>query len=208
MSNGIQYLGPEKLYSISYRLTLIHNFSKKWSTNILFKPTLASDMENIDSEHYTFQYGGVVVYKLNEHTDLGLGASYNNDFGEPTLLPVLKYKHRMYDKLIVDIILPKYAQLVYLLNNRVNFGIGASISGNHYRISKDESPAKGNSFKYSAIALGPKVKYMFTEKVSLNLSGGILANRIYETYDPSNDQLKEDDLKEGIYLSAGFSYNL
>lgn len=202
------YLGQDKLYAISYSLGFLQKINKQWAINLLVKPVLASDLNNIDGDHIKFQGAGVVNYSINENTQLGLGVAYNSDFGKPQLLPVLKLKYDNHNGFVINTTIPKSIEIIYSFSNSFDAEIAGDVNGNHYRIGKEDSPAKGNSLKYSTTTLGPTLKYKITKNLNLLLSGGFMLNRIYESFDPDNNQLREADLENGFFVRGGISYSL
>ena len=202
------YLGPDKLYTVSYSLGFLHKINKRWAINLLFKPVLASDLNNIDGDHIKFQGAGIVNYNINENTQLGLGGAYNSDFGKPQLLPVIKLKYDNHNGFVINTTVPKSIEIIYSFGNNFDAGIVGDVSGNHYRIGKEDSPAKGNSLKYSTLTLGPIMKYKITKNFSLLLNGGFMLNRIYESFDPDKNQLRDADLENGLFVDGGVSYSL
>lgn len=206
--SSFNYLGSEKLYSLSYSLTLLHNFDKKWLFNLSLKPTLASDFENIDSHHYKFQAACIVNYNFTENFQGGVGAAYNTDFGKPMVLPLLKFNYANGKDFFINIILPKFIDITYSLNNNFEVGLLGKVQGNQYRIGKDSSPAKGNSLKYSAISTGPFIKAKVSNKLNLLVHSGLVLNRIYESFDPDNNELRNADLDQSLFVSGGISLGL
>ncbi len=202
------YLGPEKLYAISYSLGLLHRFNKRWAINLLFKPVLASDLNNVDGDQVKFQGAGVINYNINESIQFGLGGAYNSDFGEPQLLPLLKLKYDNLNGFVINTMIPKSIEIIYSFSDEFDAGIAGNVIGNHYRIGKEDSPAKGNSLKYSSIALGPTLKYKVTYNLNFLLKGGFVLNRIYESFDMIDNQLRDADLENGLFVSGGLSYGL
>jgi hypothetical protein len=202
------YLGPDKLYMISYSLGFLHKFNKQWGVNLLVKPVLASDLNNIDGDHIKIQGAGVVNYNLNENTQIGLGAAYNSDFGEPQLLPVVRLKYDNHKGFIINTTIPKSIEIIYSFSDHFDAGITGDVSGNQFRIGKEDSPSKGNSLKYSKLTLGPTLKYKITKNLSLLLTGGFMQNRIYESFDPDKNQLRDADLENGLFVDGGVSYSL
>ena len=49
---------------------------------------------------------------------------------------------------------------------------------------------------------------MITNKLKLLLNGGAVLNRIYESFDPNINQLRDADLENGLFVSGGISFEL
>lgn len=136
MPEGIA--NPIHLHGIILRTGLVQKFSEDRTLQIIFSPRLMSDFKNISGNHY--QFGGMLLYE-NRYSDklkMGFGAMYNHEFFGPYMVPLINLKWQLSERWSVNGLLPVYAKIKYIINDRLNAGISHFGLTTTYRLGDPE----------------------------------------------------------------------
>ncbi len=198
---------PNKLRELALQLAFITNLGTNWRLNIFAAPNLASDFENVGGNHINFNGGILFSRKTGESSGYAFGAMYTNDFGEPLILPALRYWNQS-DRFRVDLFLPRHAEAMLLFGPKVELGLIARVSGNHYRVGEDVTVANNQStkdgrVKYSSLTAGPGFNLGLSNNFFFTLEGGIALSRQFELFDSDDNSLTTLDLEKSLVLRGG-----
>lgn len=204
---GSKYFAPEQLYAIGLRTTLLYLFDNGWLLAVMAKPSLASDLDNIDGDHFTFEYGAMFNYEVTNELQTGLGIGYITNFGRPQFAPVVRLWWEISDQTSLDLFFPSHITLKHNLSERWQFDFSVSTTGKKFRLNKEESYA-GNTFQYSAIQFGPRLKYYLSKGLSVFLQSGWATRRIFEAYYEDSSIISDLELQSDFFLKTGIALGL
>jgi hypothetical protein len=83
----------------------------------------------------------------------------------------------------------------------INIPIDGSISGHAVFLDAKRFLPHLKQSKFP----GPSLKFKLPNNFNLLLTGGYVLNRIYESFDPNNNQLKDADLENSLFVAAGLT---
>ncbi|MCP4520245.1 MAG: hypothetical protein GY827_00875 [Cytophagales bacterium] len=110
------------LYSFTLQLGLNYKFSEKWSSNFIFLPKIASDL-NAGSDAYQLGAWTVSSYKKNDYFTWRFGAYYTTEAYGNNFTPILGFYYRSPKKRWeFDYYLPMYLDMNYRFYKNIRVG--------------------------------------------------------------------------------------
>lgn len=200
----------ERLHSIGYTITVMHQFSEKWSMLAMGKSALASDLEvDISIDDFSFQTAVVFNRRFSQRLSIGLGAAYSTQFGRAEGLPMLTLDWNDGAKWSANAILPSGLEVWYNYNQSVDFGLLVTGDGDNFRFSPGEyyDSIPEPELRYTMMTIGLASKIKLFRQINLNIEGGIIGLHRFEFYS-DDKEIVSNDLEPSQYFRLGFQYNL
>jgi hypothetical protein len=171
---------PINLHGIILRTGLVHEFSEDKALQVFFSPRLMSDFQSIDGSH--FQYGGMVLYEklFNENLKMGFGAMYNQEFFGPYLVPLINLNWQINDHWSISGLLPVYAKIKYVINDRLNVGLSHFGLTTSYRLG--EADYSGDYIERKSIDETLFARYRLVGNIYIEGRFGYALGRSYAQY--------------------------
>lgn len=193
----------DRLYDLDLRLTVVRFLSPRWVLAVTASPGIASDFEDIDGSHLTFQGSAVVTKVVRPTLSWSVGAAVTNAFGEILPVPILglQWQGPSYR---ADVLAPDRGEFVFTPGDVIEIGVSADVDGNIYTLGRDDE-LKHAVVRYSVINIGPLVNVKLATWARLSLAGGASLNRRLEIEDEAGDRIQDVELENGAYLRAGLS---
>lgn len=194
--------GPrvEQVQSVDYTFFLIDSLSPRWKVVALVNPGLASDFgARVSGNDVTFDGALGFIRQMSKSFQLGLGAAYTSDFGEPLPLPFLYVDWEVTSKLTANGILPTNLNLAYRVSPRVDTGLTFRVVGSRYHGDPARFETADPRLKYSEGTLSPSVQLHLSSWLHLNAEGGFAFYRNFEFLE-GNVSAGSYDLKKSGYL--------
>lgn len=118
---------PEDLHAVEYSATVTHQLSDRWTLMTIATPGIASDFHgSIGSDDLTFQAVAIFIRAHSERLQIGYGAAWANDFGQPFPFPILAIQWNNGSNMRVSTILPANFEAWYAPTQRVDLGSSGS----------------------------------------------------------------------------------
>lgn len=97
------------------------------------------------------------------------------------------------------------------VRDKLEFGLLAEVSGNHFRIGAVSAMVGGSSLsdgriKYSLITVGPTISYGLTESAFLKLQGAVALKRRFELFDTDDNKIEPLDLRQSVSIAARIEF--
>ncbi|MEZ4588477.1 MAG: DUF6268 family outer membrane beta-barrel protein [Gemmatimonadales bacterium] len=194
---------PDQLHALSYRLALNVPMSERWRFLAFAEPGLASDLENVESDHLRFQGGVVFTRRLASGGSVGVGAAVQNNFGQALPLPVLNVDARS-GALRFDLRLPRSAGAFLRAGSGTEIGLAANVEGSHYRLGG--APVEGRRVRYSVLTVGPTVSTRLGSVTTARLSSGAAVGRRFEIQDADQNELRSIGLEPAFFVRLSFDF--
>ena len=114
---------PVNLHGFILRSGLYRKFARGRGIQLLFAPRLMSDLEKVDGK--SFQFGGLFMYekKFRETLSMSFGLMYNQELFGPYFVPLINVNWQPAEKWRIAGLLPIYAKISYIVNDRFNIGM-------------------------------------------------------------------------------------
>ena len=204
---------PEKLHEIGIDYILRQRLNEKWHLTFRLKPILSSDLRNLDYNHVNFSSGILFSKSVNENMGYGFGVVYNNDFGEPLILPALLFNWTNGHNLKTNIVLPKMLEFIYLPFHKLELGVVLDVSGNHYRIGergivKNNLSVKEGRIKYSVTSFGLILNFGITDNIYITFRGSNTLKRRFEIFTKNDKEIDTLDLENSFSIKGGLQFRI
>ena len=194
---------PERMHSIKYQFGVRRRLSRTWTGAVAVWPGLATDFENVDGDHVYYEGALLLSHEISRTRTLGFGVAYTNLFGEPLLLPVFQWVRARSANHKVDVLLPRKAHFIIFPSESVHLTIGATVSGDNYRIGADEAPEKNATLRESSVRVGFQLTRRLSRKYAASIDAGGAFARILQVQDEDDNKLIDLDLKPTPYVRVG-----
>ncbi len=202
---------PNELYSLGYSIYLRDILSKENNLSWFFRSNFSGNFKSITLRAVRMTAGGVYNFSSDSGWTWGAGASIQQGFKIPALLPVFSLKFSSTaDKQTsspwrFSLLLPVSAQLWYKYSESLELGVNARLAGEEYYIGG--SGKSFNRLSYSAATAGPAVIFRPGEDVSLTLETGVVFfHRL--TLLEGTDKVRAWDFKPGWSINTAFSLSI
>lgn len=168
---------------------------------------LYSDMEEVGNEDGRL-YGTILAdFVVAKGMVLGIGLSYNSDFGYPAPLPFVHFAYEM-RWFRTDLMIPSYGELYFLPHERVELGVRARLVGNESRVTYDDPDWNDLLVQLSTIDVGAAINVRLVAGLWVKLFGGASVNRRYKAILLDGEELRDTGLRETWFVSTGLAYRL
>lgn len=200
---------PDNVYNFGYSLKFRGYFKERFWIAAEAGPVLASDLKEVDENHYHMEGGLVVRMDYRGWLTAGLGAVYTYCLGEPMVLPALDLNYLWYDRFEVKLNIPHSGELWYRPNDAFDLGVRAELLGNRYAIGSDKAfvtgrSTRGTKLRYSILTVGPAVHARFAERFYISVDAGVAFQRRFRVDDEDDHEIVSLDLKSDLYGRIGF----
>lgn len=196
---------PDNLQTAELALGLMHKISDSWSILGRIAGGIKSDFEDIDSRDMAYSSLLSVTRHYGKEKSLGIGLSYSDSFGSPSVFPVLQFKWASDNKWKFYGTLPLQAIVEYRINQRISTGLNAEVKGNQYRLT-EKAPWNEAVLNYTEILVGPVVDFSLSKKAHIVLKGGIVTGQKIEFKDKDDTDkvLVEKELENSTFATIAF----
>jgi hypothetical protein len=206
----VQALRPDALHDIRYVLAFSFSPTESRQWNVLLRPGIVSDYEEIESDDFTVESTVIHTWSVGDHAAIGTGIGYLSHLGKPLPMPVLKYRwaDKQFD---FELFLPVRGSIDWKLSPSLTTRLTAEIDGNNYFVGEDFAltetlNASGGDIELSMLNVGSELKINPAGGLNLRIGGGVSLLYRY-TYSDSFDRETLDlSTKPGFFIQAGFSY--
>lgn len=181
-------------HEMGLKLTAIQSLSSSWNLVLLLNPSLATNFQNIDSNHLRFNSGLLALYQISESFQLGFGAFANYNFGEFLVLPGLQIDWRISEEFRFLMFLPTNARLSWRFLEFMEFGVASRLTGNLYNI-EDSDNANVESLAYTVVDAHAFLDIRLFSNIWLSFLGGYTLFRNFEVRDVNGDPLGDQDFQ-------------
>jgi opacity protein-like surface antigen len=191
----------DHLVSFGYSATLTKTLNKYWSILGIAGFTYAG----FSPDKYRLKdigiNGGIAgVKKWDSGWTLGFGLYYGRLTGVDALMPIIIVQKKT-EHTILNISLPSAMSYWYIFNNKINFGLTAEINGDMYiepgaKVAQYDKNGQLKSTKnniglaYSAVTIGPALKYSIMDGVSIIARTGLSFARRYQYWIPDDEEVQ------------------
>jgi hypothetical protein len=168
---------------------------------------LYSDLKEVDASDARL-YGVLMADILvAENTVVGLGLSYNSDFGFPAPIPFAHFAYRN-DWFRTDITIPSDAQAYFLPHERVEIGIRARLLGNEYRMTYEDEDWNNMLVQLSTLEFGGIGAVRLFRGLWLEFGGGAALRNRYKAILPNGNVLREINFSPTWFANAALVFRL
>ena len=199
---------PEQLHEAKFTFLTRHTFNPNWELLFVPRLTVRSDFEAAIGNKDIFPACSAIVMRTSEKNTKfkwGLGLNYNNDFGKNSIIPIVAFGFSN-EKMRFTSYLPNNASIVFLTNNKIEYGFGYSTDPTLVHVTT------GNAVEYIRTLnfhINPTFAYNVTSNVWLNLKAGLVLRRNFDLYtsnfeSPTSDY--ENKLKASVFAQMGVSF--
>lgn len=199
---------PLNFYAIGWEFSLLAELKERIWLVTQLSWGLFSDLKDVDQNDDRI-YGLILAsFTLRNDLTLGVGLSYNPDFGVPAPIPLaqLSYQHRWFR---VEAILPSEGELLFIPHERTEIGFRGRVSGNEFRATNRVNPLLNNFLvQISTIDLGAAANFRFVKGLWFGLfAGGSVRNR-YKAVQPNGDRAFDISVRNSWVVSGRLFYRL
>lgn len=197
----------DSVQSFSLTSFFSHDFINDWGVIAVVQPGFADDFHGpATADAITMALVLAGTYKFSENLKVGLGAAFDNTYGEAVPLPVAKVDWTITERLWLNTVLPLDLHLTYLPFDMIGMRASVIVTGNSFHGDANRYNVKNPQLNYSAITTELGVRLYILPWLHLSLHGGVTLYRRYEfsdgrksiaKYDPSNCMVFQVDLGIG-----------
>lgn len=200
----------ERLHSISYTLTVLHQVSDKWLLMATGTSSLASDLEvEVSMDDFSFETAIVFSRGFSPGFSAGLGVAYSTQFGSAVPVPLLSLDWNNGGKWSANALLPSSLEIWYAYSHRLDVGLLVTGEGDNFRFDpksyRDSVPEP--ELRYTMMTVGLATGVHFSEHVTLGVEVGIIGLHRFEFYS-GDEEIVSNDLEPSQYLRLGLRLNL
>ena len=193
----------------SFSLTSVfnHDFPSGWGVIAMVQPGFADDFHGAaTTDAITMAMVLAGSYKFSENLKVGLGAAYDNTYGEAIPLPVAKVDWTITERLWFNMVLPLYLHLTWLPFEMIGVRASFNANGNSFHGDENRYNLRNPQLNYSAFTGELGVRWYILRWLHLSLRGGLTFYRRFEfsdgrksitRYDPDNCLVFQVDLGIG-----------
>ncbi|MEO0592256.1 MAG: DUF6268 family outer membrane beta-barrel protein [Myxococcota bacterium] len=191
--------GPESLHDLSLRLGVLKRFDETWSLLVNASVGVATDFQDLETDHLRYQGLTVVRYKRSDAWTFGVGGAVNYQFGEPRVLPAAQVIYKG-DRWNAEVTVPRVASIRYTVLQGFDIGFLGQVDGNRFSIGED-LPLESVSLSIADVGLIAGVKLV--GPVWLTAYSGATLFRRYDILDDDNNDLLNLDQEPGPIFRVG-----
>jgi hypothetical protein len=193
---------------IEYKAYIVHELSAEWKALVYVAPGFASDFDHFDTKQ-CFAFSGIIggMRRMSDALTLGTGFTYGHDFGRPLILPILYFKWRATDRLLVKGLLPKGATVVYSVHPAFDCGVVAEAEGDRYHVDPVRYGVENPQMDLAQATVGPYATVHFSKWIHFRVAGGFTVMREWKFRNGSRT-IHNLDLQNTVFLSAGLEVGL
>lgn len=193
---------PERLAELSLNLGLTHAFSPKWRASLAVRPGYYGDMESYTFRTLNVPAMAALAYTPNKSLMWMFGVSVNA-FSEYPVMPLASVRWQIDEAWALNLGFPRFG-VTWQPLKPLEFGVHLTAQGGGFRVTKSPNGTLrsdlGNTYvNYREIRLGARVAYKFTDKASVSIEGGWMADRRFDYHD-RDYELKG---KDAAYVKIG-----
>lgn len=189
------------LYVVGVPVDAIYTGVPGWTFWGNVTPGLFTDFTKITGDDYRTLAHAMVLYEMMPELKLGLGASYDREFGEDRLYPLGGAIWSIGREWRLELLLPAPA-INYAPTDRLVFFADARPAGNKWNLDAEEDGEA--DFKLECWRIGAGFEYRLFGSLWAHLAGGMTLNRKYEIHDGAKTVL-ESDVDDTYFVRAGLA---
>jgi len=183
----------DSVQSFSLTSYFSHDFINGWGVIAMVQPGFADDFHGpATTDAITMAMVLAGSYKFSENLKVGLGAAYDNTYGEAIPLPVAKVDWTITERLWFNTVLPLYLHLTYLPIDMIGLRASVNVSGNSFHGDPNRYNVKNPQLNYSSVTGELGVRWYILRWLHLSLRGGWTFYRRYEFSDGRRSYAKYD----------------
>jgi hypothetical protein len=191
---------PDALHDLSYRLAITLPLTEQWRLVGSAQPGIASDLQNIDGDHWRLE-GGLAAWRgFGRGSVVGFGGAYRYDFGKALLLPTFDLQYET-ESMRFDLQLPRSAAGYLRTDEQVEFGLAARVDGSVYRLGG--APDQGKEVRYSVVSAGPEGNVHLRHGITTRIAAGFAAARRFEIQSDPSATLRNMGFRAGFFARLG-----
>ncbi len=129
-------LDDRNLTSLGFRIYARKELGNDWTLTAGLGADLNGDKIEFNDafQFLRHNYLAVVEKQKNEYTSWGFGLAFGYDLGNPSVYPILAYRHKFNPRWAIDLYLPKSAEVRYNLSSKTYLSALAKITGGSYAL--------------------------------------------------------------------------
>ncbi len=129
-----RFLNQTTFYNTSLRVLYKQDLDDSRSLTFYSGIEMRSHEWELNQNSAKFFAGGIYMKVLNSRTQLGYGAIAGYELGVISLWPLLKFEHKLNNRITVDLTLPKSASLRYKVNHKIYLIAKTQVNGWRYNV--------------------------------------------------------------------------
>jgi hypothetical protein len=192
----------ELLHEYKVSLLAMLDMSEKWKGLLVLAPSLASDMEDIDSDGLSYFALIAALYQVNPRFGVVFGAFQSTGYDEDRVLPAIGLRWTPSESMELVFAGPQ-ASLRYKPTPSSTYSIFTGIEGTRWNTI---SGVTERNLRLRSFLAGLGYERKITGNFHFSLDVGAQFLREIEIKDPTGGLLLDKDVKEKPFIRTGLSY--
>ena len=190
----------------------ISYFSKLFGKNAVYTAGIFVDGSDRSFERVRGQATGSIVLKANDKTKMSIGLMANADPGSMIpLLPIFVYEHKFNDKLMTDMMFPRYSFLRRRLFNYGRLSAGWELDQQTtFFLYNPDGTSRTYQFRQIDANIGLLYEHLLPGSFIFAVRAGYRVNpfvRVFEKNRSFNDYTWDASTDPAPYFNVGLSFN-
>lgn len=180
---------PEKLQAVSLALGATRQLNQQWLLIGSIQPGLYGDLDNGARGAFKAPVLLLSTYLQNHALAWSFGLIADS-FADKRVIPIVGVKWRFAPRWEFTVGFPR-AGFVYALNPALKFGLGATIQGGSFHVTRDLRPVSlavgprldDTYLDYREIRVGLSAEYVFNDTLSFSVEAGAITDQKFDYYE-------------------------